>query len=65
MSRKKLRLELLDDGTTVTAVVTREETVGGVEIGPIPVLEKAWLSFPAPDTEQWQRDLVVQVLEYL
>ena len=65
MSRRKLRIELLDDGITVTAIVQREETVGNVEIGPIPVLEKAWLSFPAPDVDQWQRDLVVQVLEYL
>lgn len=46
MARRKLRVEVLDDGQSVTLVVQREETVGNVEIGPIPVVEASVLSFP-------------------
>ncbi len=65
MARRKLRVEVLDDGQTVTLVVQREEIVGNVEIGPIPVVESSVLSFPVDDVEQWQRDMIVLVLERL
>lgn len=65
MARRKLRVEVLDDGQAVTIVVQREETVGSVEIGPIPVVESSVLSFPVDDVDQWQRDMVVLVLERL
>ena len=65
MARRKLRVEVLDDGQAVTLVVQREETVGNVEIGPIPVLEASVLSFPEDDVDQWQRDMLVLVLERL
>ena len=65
MARRKLRVEVLDDGQTITLVVQREETVGNVEIGPIPVVESSVLSFPVDDVEQWQRDMIVLVLERL
>lgn len=65
MARRKLRVEVLDDGQSVTIVVQREETVGNVEIGPIPVVESSVLSFPGEDVDQWQRDMVVLVLERL
>lgn len=65
MARRKLRVEVLDDGQAVTIVVQREETVGNVEIGPIPVVESSVLSFPVDDVDQWQRDMVVLVLERL
>jgi hypothetical protein len=65
MARRKLRVEVLDDGQSVTIVVQREETVGNVEIGPIPVVESSVLSFPVEDVDQWQRDMVVLVLERL
>lgn len=65
MARRKLRVEVLDDGQAVTLVVQREETVGSVEIGPIPVLEASVLSFPADDVDQWQRDMLVLVIERL
>jgi len=65
MARRKLRVECLDDGQTVTMVVQREETVGNVEIGPISVVESSVLSFPVDDVDQWQRDMVVLVLEHL
>lgn len=65
MARRKLRVEVLDDGQTVTLVVQREETVGNVEIGPIPVVDSSVLSFPVDDVEQWQRDMIVLVLERL
>ena len=65
MARRKLRVEVLDDGQTITLVVQREETVGNVEIGPIPVVESSVLSFPEDDVEQWQRDMIVLVLERL
>ena len=65
MARRKLRVEVLDDGQTITLVVQREETVGNVEIGPIPVVDSSVLSFPVDDVEQWQRDMIVLVLERL
>ena len=65
MARRKLRVEVLDDGQAVTIVVQREETVGNVEIGPIPVVDSSVLSFPVDDVEQWQRDMIVLVLERL
>lgn len=65
MARTKLLVEVLDDGHTVTITVRREETVGNVEIGPIPVREARTLAFPWDDVDQWQRDMVVQVLELL
>jgi hypothetical protein len=65
MARRKLRVEVLDDGQSVTLVVQREETVGNVEIGPIPVVEASVLSFPVEDVDQWQRDMLVLVLERL
>jgi len=65
MARRKLRVEAVDDGQTITLVVQREETVGNVEIGPIPVVESSVLSFPVDDVDQWQRDMIVLVLERL
>jgi hypothetical protein len=65
MARRRLRVECLDDGQTVAVVVQREETVGNVEIGPISVVESSVLSFPVDDVDQWQRDMLVLVLERL
>lgn len=65
MARRKLRVEAVDDGQTITLVVQREETVGNVEIGPIPVVDSSVLSFPVDDVDQWQRDMIVLVLERL
>jgi hypothetical protein len=65
MARRRLRVECLDDGQTVAVVVQREETVGNVEIGPISVVESSVLSFPVDDVDQWQRDMIVLVLEHL
>jgi hypothetical protein len=65
MARRRLRVECLDDGQTVAVVVQREETVGNVEIGPISVVESSVLSFPVDDVDQWQRDMLVLVLEHL
>lgn len=65
MARKKLVCTALDDGTSVTLTIHREETVGGVEIGPIPVFEGSILSFPTPVVEDWQRDMAVLFVERL
>ena len=65
MARRKLRVEAVDDGQTITLVVQREETVGNVEIGPIPVVDSSVLSFPVDDVDQWQRHMIVLVLERL
>ena len=65
MARRKLRVEVLDDGQAVEIVVQREETIGNVEIGPISVVESGVLSFPVDDVDQWQRDMIVLVLERL
>jgi hypothetical protein len=65
MPKRRLRVEIEDNGTTVSLTVSRRDYVGGVEIGPIPVAERNCLSFPAEDVEQWQRDMVVLALEVL
>lgn len=65
MPRKKLVCTALDDGTTVTVTIHREETVGGVEIGPIKVFEGSVLSFPCGQVEDWQRDMAVLFVERL
>ena len=65
MPKRRLSVEIEDDGTTVSMTVTRFETVGGVEIGPTPVLDGSVLSFPSDVVEDWQRDMVVMVAERL
>lgn len=65
MSRRKLVCTAVDDGTTVTLTITREDTVGGVEIGPIPVFEGSVLSLPGGSVEDWQRDMAVMIVERL
>ena len=49
--------------SVVSIVLPRR--VGNVEIGPIPVVESSVLSFPVDDVDQWQRDMIVLVLERL
>ena len=63
--RRRLLVAVDDDGQTVTLVVHRFDLVGTVEIGPIPVADSQRLSFPEGDVDQWQRDMIVQVLELL
>lgn len=65
MSKRRLTVEVEDDGTTVRMTVVRHEAVAGVEIGPIPVYDGSVLSFPSPQVEDWQRDMVVMVAERL
>jgi hypothetical protein len=54
-----------EDESTVSVTVDVFETVGNVEIGPTRVAEAQVLSWPCQDREQWQRDMIVLVLEYL
>jgi hypothetical protein len=65
MPKRRLSVEIEDDGTTVVMTVRRYETVGGVEIGPTLVFDGSVLSFPSPVVEDWQRDMVVMVAERL
>lgn len=65
MSKRRLVVEVVDDGTTVVMTVQRFETVAGVEIGPTSVFHGSVLSFPSPVVEDWQRDMVVMVAERL
>lgn len=65
VSRRRLVVEIEDDGTTVTMTVRRYEHVAGVEIGPTSVFDGSVLSFPSPVVEDWQRDMVVMVAERL
>lgn len=65
MPKRRLVVEVVDDGQTVEMSVSRYEYVGGVEIGPESVAEVQRLSFPNPVVEDWQRDAVVAVAEIL
>jgi len=65
VARRRLSITVEDDGQAVTVNVQRFELVGNTEIGPISVATSGRLSFPEDDVEQWQRDMVVQVLELL
>lgn len=65
MPKRKLVVEVEDDGTTVQMTVNRYETIGGVEIGPTLVFDGSVLSFPSSVVEDWQRDMVVMVAERL
>lgn len=65
MAKRRLVASAVEDGTTVRVTVDVFETVGGVEIGPTRVAESQVLSWPCEDREQWQRDMVVLVLELL
>lgn len=65
MSKRRLVVEIEDDGTTVAMTVRRFESVAGVEIGPTLVFDSSVLSFPSPVVEDWQRDMVVMVAERL
>ena len=65
MPKRRLVVEVEDDGTTVSMTVNRFESVGGVEIGPTLIFDASVLSFPSPVVEDWQRDMVVMVAERL
>lgn len=65
MSKRRLAVEIIDDGETVSMTVNRYDTVAGVEIGPTSVFDGSVLSFPSPVVEDWQRDMVVLVAERL
>lgn len=65
MPKRRLVVEVWDDGQTAEWHVTRYDEVGGVEIGPIEVGTVQRLSFPSPTVEDWQRDMVVAAVEIL
>lgn len=65
MANRRLVATAHEDGSTVRVSVDVFETIGGVEIGPTRVAESQVLSWPCEDREQWQRDMVVLVLELL
>lgn len=65
MPKRRLVVEVCDDGQTVDFHLTRYEEVGGVEIGPIEVGSVQRLAFPSPTVEDWQRDMAVCVVELL
>lgn len=65
MAKRRLVVEVWDDGQTSEFHITRYEEVGGVEIGPIEVGAVQRLSFPTASVEDWQRDMAVCVVELL
>lgn len=65
MPKRRLVASVVEDGTTVSLSLDFYETLGNVEIGPTRVAEGQVLSWPCQDREQWQRDMIVLVLEYL
>lgn len=65
VAKRRLSITIEDDGQAVTLNVQRFELVGDTWIGPTGVATSGRLSFPEDDVNQWQRDMVVQVLELL
>lgn len=65
MAKRRLVATATEEESTIVVTVDRYETIGGVEIGPTRVAESQVLSWPCEDREQWQRDMVVLVLELL
>lgn len=65
MPKRRLVVEVWDDGQTSEFHITRYDEVGGVEIGPIEVASVQRLSFPTGSVEDWQRDMAVCAVELL
>lgn len=65
MAKRRIVASAVEDGTTIQVTVDVLETVGNTEIGPTRVAESQVLSWPCSDREQWQRDMIVLVLELL
>lgn len=65
MPKRRLVVEVFEEETTTEFHITRYDTVGGVEIGPIEVGSVQRLSFPSPTVEDWMRDMAVCVVELL
>lgn len=65
MVSRRFEVEVFDDGVSACLNLHRYDFVGGVEVGPIPVIcHLHQMSFPAP-TDQWVKDMLVQVIEHL
>lgn len=65
MSKRKLVLEVEDDGTTVQLQIDLWETIGSSQVGPQRLFEGAVLSFPSPEVGEWARDMAVLFVERL
>jgi hypothetical protein len=65
MPKRKLVLEVEDDGTTVQLSIDLWETIGSSQVGPTRLFEGGVLSFPSPDVGEWARDMAVLFVERL
>jgi len=65
VAKRRLVIDVTDDGTTVKIGVGRFETIGGREVGPVDIYQTEVLSFPCPVNEEWQHEMVRLVLDKL
>lgn len=65
MAKRRLLIEVQEDGPVTEFIISRYDTVGGVEIGPIEVGALQRLTFESGSVEDWMRDMAVCVVELL
>lgn len=62
MPKRRLAITVTDDGQHVRLEVGRLDLIGDTYVE-VATLDDAILSFPEDDGAQWQRDMIVALLE--
>jgi hypothetical protein len=65
VSKRRLVVEVEDDGTTVSLHVFRFEVIGSSQVGPTCMLAEDVLSLPSASVDDWAKDHLVQIIERL
>ena len=65
MTKRRLVVEVEDDGTTVSLHVFRFEAIGSSQVGPTCMLAEDVLSLPSTSVDDWAKDHLVQIIERL
>jgi len=65
VSKRRLVVEVEDDGTTVRLHVFRFEQIGSSQVGPTCMLAEDILSLPSASIDDWTKDHLVAVIERL
>lgn len=63
-SQRRLHVDVLDDGQTVLLSLQRYARIGNTWVELEPAIRVDLMSFPAPDDDQWVRDMLVALLEH-
>jgi hypothetical protein len=62
VSKRRLVVEVEDDGTTVQLHVFRFEVIGSSQVGPTCMLAEDLLSLPSADVTDWAKDHLVMFI---